>query len=419
MSEPATPTRRSYWLVFVAVILLVILIVGGVAGPFVLPVVQLTRTVRRLRDAGVEPGVFDVDVLPDWQRDSASRVFPLEDLQGATVLELTKLSIHDDDLVGLYTFSKLNRLDLSGQPVTIRGVRAIQNLPLQRLWISNTHVGSGGCKSLAGTNNSQNSRTIAATLGSLDELEWLMASDSRLADGDLSQISNLKRLEMLELERTCVTSRGMSDVGQLVSLKHLHLSGTKLTDEGVASLKKLKSLILLRLAHTEVTGTAFRGLPTSELRYLYLDNSSVTDAGVLAITQQKQLRGLELSNCKQLTDEGCRALAGLPDLNFLQLDGSPITDASIGDLCRLRSLENLGVSDTRLTWKAVGALQTLPNLRTLRISADLLKSPEVVSQLALFPRLQMIICKTTDESRAYLAAVRKRLGSSIYVGSFE
>lgn len=77
--------------------------------------------------------------------------------------------------------------------------------------------------------------------------------------------------------------------------------------------------------------------------------------------------GLDLSQCRQITDDGLAHLEGLTNLNELSLYRTPTTDASLDHLKKLTQLKKLVLEDTYVTDTGLEKLENLTNLTFLNV----------------------------------------------------
>lgn len=105
--------------------------------------------------------------------------------------------------------------------------------------------------SLAGTKVTD--AQLEALKGVSGQLVWLNLGGTAVTDAGLAQVSGLKNLRRLHLERTAVTDAGLAALKGLSELRYLNLYGTKVTDKGLAALSGLKKLTSLYVWQTEVT----------------------------------------------------------------------------------------------------------------------------------------------------------------------
>ncbi|MGA2032394.1 MAG: hypothetical protein ABSG68_09075 [Thermoguttaceae bacterium] len=93
-----------------------------------------------------------------------------------------------------------------------------------------------------------------------------------------------------------------------------------------------------------------------------------TDAVLAAITRMRELQTIDLS-FSRVTDDGLRHLVGLPCLRNLALPSSKrITDAGLANLATIRKLESLSLDGTAVTSGGLSNLAGLKSLHWLNLS---------------------------------------------------
>jgi hypothetical protein len=92
------------------------------------------------------------------------------------------------------------------------------------------------------------------------EVEAIVATDSRITDLGLAQITMLPNLTYLELDRTAISNSGLTAVRQCRELTMLRFSGTAISDEGLTNLYDLKKLRQVVLFDTRVTAEGLDSL---------------------------------------------------------------------------------------------------------------------------------------------------------------
>jgi hypothetical protein len=98
-------------------------------------------------------------------------------------------------------------------------------------------------------------------------------------------------------------------------------------------------------------------------------SGQMTDAMLADVRRVDHLVRLDASGSKAVTDEGVRALAGLPNLRHLDLGGTAITDRALDGLRTLPALESLSLWGTRVTDAGMDALRACDRLRAVNLGA--------------------------------------------------
>jgi hypothetical protein len=83
---------------------------------------------------------------------------------------------------------------------------------------------------------------------------------SELSDADLAQLTALRQIRRLSLDRTHVTDRGLVHLKKLSHLRYLSLDETQVSDEGLQSLQACQALEFLSLCRTRTTPAGVESL---------------------------------------------------------------------------------------------------------------------------------------------------------------
>jgi len=152
-------------------------------------------------------------------------------------------------------------------------------------------------------------------------------SGPRLADGCLSAIGRLTRLEHLDLRFLTMDGRSLAHLGALSKLKSLGLSSiSRGLTGGVSDEPFLKYLP-----------------PFPDLQALDLQNSGVAEGDL-------------------------RCLRGLPRLTSVNLDGTGVSGRGLKTLASLPALAELSVCSNRLSAVAISSLVAARNLKRLHLT---------------------------------------------------
>ncbi len=103
------------------------------------------------------------------------------------------------------------------------------------------------------------------------QLEWLNLANTKVTDGGLGNLKDLKHLTRLHLEKTGIGDAGLAHLEGLANLEYLNLYGTKVTDKGLASIAKLPKLKKVFLWQSKVTDKAADAFRKSHAKVM-LDN---------------------------------------------------------------------------------------------------------------------------------------------------
>ncbi len=94
-------------------------------------------------------------------------------------------------------------------------------------------------------------------------------------------------------------------------------------------------------------------------------HGQMTDIRAKEISTLTHITTLKLDGSQQLTDEGLRWIAALPNLEHLDLQGTSVTDAGLTSLRNLTSLKSLSLAWTNVSDAGVAVLETLNQLERI------------------------------------------------------
>ena len=229
---PEPPAKRKWYQLRWQVLLLLPLALLLLAGFYVPRQMRQQRAIGTFKRLNVvvrtQPvALFGLElVLPPEYADEIVEVYWRD-----PALDEKQLAV----LTGLGTVEKL---ELSGSPVTSEGLRHLAGLSkLYMLHLDGTQVGDDGLIHL--------SRLRGLSVLSLDH--------SQVTDAGLKQLRKMPQLERLYLNGTPITDTGLAQLAGLTNLKELSLVRTQVSDAGLTHLKSLKNLEMLKIHDTGVT----------------------------------------------------------------------------------------------------------------------------------------------------------------------
>ncbi|XP_028768127.1 F-box/LRR-repeat protein 10 [Neltuma alba] len=196
-----------------------------------------------------------------------------------------------------------------------------------------------------------------------------------LTNAGLQQINQHGRLKHLSLVRSqeflITYFRRVNDLGLLLmadkctNMESICLGGfCRVTDTGFKTiLHSCCRLYKLKVSHgTQLTDLVFHDISATSLSLTHVSLrwcNLLTNHAVLNLASNKDLKILDLRDCRSLGDEGLRAIGVLARLKILLLDGSDITDTGLSYLRPrvIRSLNALSLRGCkRLTDKCISTL---------------------------------------------------------------
>ncbi len=138
-----------------------------------------------------------------------------------------------------------------------------------------------------------------ADVGQMTGLEELSISWAfPLTDRGFTQLSELKRLRILYIDKSKMTDASLTTFGRLTNLEELRVGGVGFSDRGLASLGALR-----RLKELSLEGK----------------NDGITDAGIASLLGLGELEHLDLGDGCRVTDDGIARLRALTKLNSLHI----------------------------------------------------------------------------------------------------
>lgn len=162
---------------------------------------------------------------------------PLKEMPNIKTLNLDTGHLTDGFTRYVKTLNRLQDLDLSAE--TQLSAKCLKHLPTSLLTLS--------LKWDSGV-----SREGFAELVRYKKLKTLSLSSTRLADGDLRFLRELKDLEHLDICNTIITDDGVAELMALPKLNDLDISKTKISRDGLLKLAKATNLKKLRCFESDV-----------------------------------------------------------------------------------------------------------------------------------------------------------------------
>ncbi|KAL5984063.1 hypothetical protein ACLOJK_018165 [Asimina triloba] len=201
----------------------------------------------------------------------------------------------------------------------------------------------------------------------------------------------LKHLSLIRNQEFMFTYfRRVNDLGILLmadrcsNLESICLGGfCRVTDSGFrAILHSCSNLNKLRVCHgTQLTDLVFHDISATSLSLMHVSLRwcyRLTNLSIIHLACNKDLRVLDLGDCRNLGDEALRAVSILPKLKILKLDGSDVTDLGLSYLAKnMTSLVSLSVRGCkRLTDESISSIFNGPLGQNLQ-ALDLSKLPHI------------------------------------------
>ena len=259
------------------------------------------------------------------------------------------------------------------------------------------------------------------------KLEFLDLEFHEISEGDdgflgLTKSKSMQTLQTLRI--SCFEGKVPSNIFSLMpNLRdlELHLGYTSAEQQNlvlqaiVDNAPKLRSFVsdFYQLNYQDIARTRNQGQESGypealrNLVHLSLFRSSVTDLSFMDSCQFKNLRSLDISECKNISDLGIKHLTERnPQLELICAMRTSITDEGVKSIAQnLQRLVKLSLLNCRsLTAKT---LELFPGnakfLRLLQLSPENdIKGPEASALQVRMPRLTLSILKTSDDHPEYI-----------------
>lgn len=169
---------------------------------------------------------------------------------------------------------------------------------------------------------------------------------------------------------------GLADLRQLTQLRDLFFCGTEFQAEGLATLKDFRQL-------ESLTFYDCRGITDEGVRHL----AGLTGLKSLSFYSERRHRQPDAERC--VTDAGVAHLKRLVRLEHLDLFGHDLSDASVEFLTAMTALQDLALSGHGFTDAGLNGLANLPKLRQLRLFETAVTTNGVARLKRRLPGLQI------------------------------
>jgi hypothetical protein len=244
-------------------------------------------------------------------------------------------------------------LEFEGPSFTDADLKSIPNLDnIQMLNLWDTAVTDHGCRELLRARSLVEVSIASDTLSGdvLQVLSQLPALRSlqihrgpKIGDDGVAYLHGCVELRELYLEKTAITDRGLIEIGELPQVWSLILNDTTVSDDGCAALAEMRQLRLLSLNRTRVTGHGVAALRDNKFFNVYLEGTPATDEGVIALAQR------------------------ISNLKLISLNDTGVGDSAARALAKLRRLDDVRLSHTRITQEGLDAFSGHPSLEVIYV----------------------------------------------------
>jgi hypothetical protein len=193
------------------------------------------------------------------------------------------------------------------------------------------------------------------------ELKLMSMDDSEdeLCNQALANMCNLKGLRVLVLDKSEVSDDGLKKIACLTNLEYISAFLTPLRGSFLKDLRTLKKLEALMMPSTGLKEDELRYLPEyPALQHLLMSHTNLSDKGMKYIGSCAQLKRLDVSRNPAITDQSIQYLQKLKSLQQLSVDGTAITFQGLQKLKGL-NLNHLVLPEGQDSRKQGAQLQAL------------------------------------------------------------
>jgi hypothetical protein len=205
-------------------------------------------------------------------------------------------------------------------------------------------------------------------------------SNCEIKDKDLELLTRFKYLALVNLYSTAISGEGIISLSKLGILSELNLNSIDFEPkystcisklDGLTSLRsisELKKLQSLDISNTQISNEGLIALSKMHsLQKLWLSgNRSLSDNCLVHLTELAQLSELHL-NYTSITGVGLSSLKATRTLACLNFWGTELDDHSIQAITRFENLHTLYLSETGITDNGVKLISKLTKLTTLKL----------------------------------------------------
>lgn len=218
---------------------------------------------------------------------------------------------------------------------------------------------------------------------------------ARLKAPDYARMGQLTAVKQLSFGRG-FDDAGLAAIGAASEVENLSTNGMDISDEGARALAAWKGLKSIAFFHPRKRFTgrglaALAGLPHLE-RLTVAGSLEFADEGMAAVGTLTQLKNFRTWH-SGVTPEGVRKLAALKNLTSIHLGQRlsyepPVTlsDAALPLLAELPLLEDITLSEARLTLGALCQLKKLVHLKRLTLDGIDLSRSDIASLEQQLPK---------------------------------
>lgn len=230
-------------------------------------------------------------------------------------------------------------------------------------------------------------------------------------DDDIQCLAGLGELKNFMISKVPLGADGLRFIGTCpnlvkVTVKYMEIEGAFMRH--LAALKKLEEI---EVVYNRINGVQFSALTSPVLKRVSLGNSGAGDETLAELSRHTSIENLELSNSK-VTDAGIVHLTALKKLTAIYVSQTAVTGKGLAPL-QGKPITRLGVGTTgvAILEDLTDAARLFPGVRFLQVPRFASVPAETIPTIArLFPELEKLATpdvKMADASWSGLSAMSK------------
>ena len=199
-----------------------------------------------------------------------------------------------------------------------------------------------------------------------DAVELRCVDKGKLTDDDLADVVQLKKLRLLFLASQPITDAGLGQLSELRQLRELSLDRCNIRGKGLRDLElpRLREFTYGREGTNAVLANCQH---LTGLRSITLRCSDVTDAGLRKLAFATSLESLNIDQCKAIKGSGLKVLSNFPRLRELTAMLVQISPAGFESICQSAKLRQLNLMAAKLPVRKLSQLSGLRKLEELNL----------------------------------------------------
>lgn len=259
-----------------------------------------------------------------------------------TQLIVPNCALDDEGMRQVAKIEEIKRLDITGNPVTDKGIAYLKNHKMTYLVATRTNISDESTK----------------TIATLHELHDLIIAETSITDAGLKNLEHLS-VTKISVSSMPITDEGLASIGRMPNLNELYLERTSVTLSGLKHLSRLKLIALdvNNIKNFNDDCMKYVAKTWTELRSFDINDVGLSDVGLAALSDMQSLRRLDVSD-QGLSDAQLEYIMPLKNLTELVLNINKVTDKGVAKLvAALPNLKLIELTHTKVTEQLVSSLR--------------------------------------------------------------